>query len=168
MPQTQLIALAKIADAAVRAEAQTGVPAELTAAQCCLESGYLKHAPGNNAFGMKFVASRHKKFRELMTTEVENGVKVRKSQKFAVFDSLEEGFLDHNWLISHAKAYAEAWARYQADRNLVPLVQGIAKKYATDPKYADKVLSIIAKPEFSCALAAARVSLTKPSEATRS
>lgn len=145
----------------MRSESQTGVPAELTAAQCCLESGYLKHAPGNNAFGMKFVASRHKQFRELMTTEVEKGVKVRKSQKFAVFDSLEDAFLDHNRLITNPKkAYAEAWARYQQDRNLVPLVKGVAAKYATDPEYANKILAIIAKPEFGCALQAARALLT--------
>lgn len=160
MPQQRLIALAKIADAAVRAEAQSGVPAELTAAQCCLESGYLKHAPGNNAFGMKYVKARHTKFRELMTTEVEKGVPVRKTQMFAVYDSLEEGFLDHDRLISTGKPYAEAWARYRQDRNFVPFVRAIAKRYATDPAYADKLFNIIAKPEFSCALTAARANLT--------
>ena len=45
--------ITQIADAAVAAEAATGCPAELMAAQCILESGWLSFAPQNNCFGIK-------------------------------------------------------------------------------------------------------------------
>ena len=39
--------------AAVVTEKATGCPAELLVAQCAVESGWLQHAPGNNALGYK-------------------------------------------------------------------------------------------------------------------
>lgn len=134
----QKAALTDIARAAVRVEAETGVPAELTTAQCCLESGFLKHSPGNNPFGMK-KRPRHTKQQVLMTTEVRDGVAKRLPQTFAAFDSLEDAFRDYAWLISCTDVYANAWKQYQADRKVLYLITGVAKKYATDPKYGEKV-----------------------------
>src|SRR5947208_2405336 len=54
MLDTQKTNLRLIAQAAVASERSTGCPAELQAAQCILETGWLKHAPGNNCFGIKF------------------------------------------------------------------------------------------------------------------
>src|SRR5437762_5869262 len=53
MLETQKTSLRLIAEAAVTSERSTGCPAELPAAQCILETGWLKHAPGNNCFGIK-------------------------------------------------------------------------------------------------------------------
>src|SRR5438477_8715451 len=53
MLETQKANLRLIAEAAVASERSTGCPAELQAAQCILETGWLKHAPGNNCFGIK-------------------------------------------------------------------------------------------------------------------
>src|SRR5215469_1251488 len=53
MLETQKTNLRLIAEAAVVSERSTGCPAELQAAQCILETGWLKHAPGNNCFGIK-------------------------------------------------------------------------------------------------------------------
>ncbi len=46
-------ALIQIAEAAVESERATGVPAEISAAQAILESGWLAKAPLNNCFGIK-------------------------------------------------------------------------------------------------------------------
>src|SRR5579872_7370119 len=53
MIDTQRTKLRQIAQAAVASERATGCPAELQAAQCILETGWLSHAPGNNCFGIK-------------------------------------------------------------------------------------------------------------------
>ena len=53
MLETQKNNLWLIAQAAVAAEKATHCPAELQAAQCILETGWLAHAPGNNCFGIK-------------------------------------------------------------------------------------------------------------------
>lgn len=52
-PQTTPLNIAAIAEASVRAEALCSIPAELIAAQCAIESGWLKYAPHNNCFGIK-------------------------------------------------------------------------------------------------------------------
>src|SRR6478672_2840811 len=56
MSETQRTNLGRIAEAAVASEQSTGCPAELQAAQCILETGWLNHAPGNNCFGIKSYA----------------------------------------------------------------------------------------------------------------
>ena len=53
MTPDQLAALRRIAEAAVAAERETGCPAEISAAQCIVESAWLQVAPGNNCFGVK-------------------------------------------------------------------------------------------------------------------
>ena len=52
MTPEQFAALRKIAEAAVAAERETGCPAEISTAQCIVESAWLQVAPGNNAFGL--------------------------------------------------------------------------------------------------------------------
>jgi flagellum-specific peptidoglycan hydrolase FlgJ len=49
----QEAALSQIVAAAVASERATGLPAELSAAQCIFESGWLSRMPGNNCFGIK-------------------------------------------------------------------------------------------------------------------
>ncbi len=53
MTPEQSAALRRIAQAAVAAERETACPAEISAAQCIVESAWLQVAPGNNCFGIK-------------------------------------------------------------------------------------------------------------------
>lgn len=152
---TKLEALAQIAPAAVRSEKFTGCPAVLTVAQCALESGWLKHAPGNNCFGIK-KAERHTATQTLLTTEFEDGKPVKIPQQFAAYDSLEDCFCDHGKLLTTRPVYAAAWERYRKDGDIERLVYGIASRYATDPAYASKVLRIMRDPDVSAAIQAAR------------
>lgn len=152
---TKLEALARIAPAAVRSERFTACPAGLTVAQCALESAWLKHAPGNNCFGIK-AAARHTATQTLMTTEFEDGKPVKIPQKFAAYDSLEDCFRDHGRLLTTRPIYATAWERYQKDGDVERLVYGIAARYATDPAYASKVLRIMRDPDVTTAIQKAR------------
>ena len=79
--------LEQIAAAAVASERTTGCPAELTAAQAILESGWLAHAPRFNCFGIKW-RPRHTTSQVLMTTEYIDGKPIRKQETFAAFSSL--------------------------------------------------------------------------------
>lgn len=148
-------AIRQIAEAAVESERRTGLPAELTAAQCILESGWLSHSPGNNCFGIKF-ASRHKDSQLLLTTEYRNGTPVKEFHRFAKFATLGDCFADHAQLITTKVAYAKPWAQYQLDRDLTALIKGIAPKYATDPNYASKVLAMVQRSDLSKAIGEAR------------
>src|SRR6476660_7388079 len=66
MSETKKNNLWLIAQAAVASENATACPAELQAAQCILETGWLKHAPGNNCFGIK--SYQGESGRQLLTT----------------------------------------------------------------------------------------------------
>jgi flagellum-specific peptidoglycan hydrolase FlgJ len=181
MTPERLQAIAKIAEAAVCAEAKSGVPAELTAAQCILESGWLKSAPGNNPFGIK-ATDRHAEIQVLTTTEVFKSetallswirgrsvrqlierlpsqpgeIRVRVKDAFAKYATLADAFEDHQRLIKNGRPYAKAWAGYQIDRDLVKFVRAIAPIYATDPAYAGKLERIISTPELAAAIAEQR------------
>ncbi len=151
----QRSALLRIAEAAVACERATGLPAELSAAQAALESGWLKHAPGNNCFGIK-CSARHASSQTLMTTEYEDGKACRVPQEFAAFATLAECFEDHARLITEKPAYAKPWAEYRKAGDLERLVRGIAPVYATDPAYANQVMRVIRMPELRAAVAEAR------------
>lgn len=182
--EAQKQALKKIGAAAVTTERMVGVPAELLTAQCILESGWLKHAPGNNCFGIKyysgatgrhllrtkewfsfkqldkFMAMNDGREAELITPIEERGGRRLYAVKdwFATFPSLAACFTKRALLFDAGryKTHADAW---RADRDIERLVRGIGPIYATDPGYADAVLRVIRMPEVVTALAAARAPL---------
>jgi len=73
------------------------------------------------------------------------------------FEDLAGCFEKHAELITSGAPYAAAWAQYQASRNLVDLINGIAPVYATDPAYAGKVARILSMDEVQAALKFFRV-----------
>jgi flagellar protein FlgJ len=147
--------LRQIAAAAVESERATGCPAELQAAQCILESGWLQHAPGNNPFGIK-KADRHSAGQVLTTTEIVRGQAVRCQCEFAVFPSLAEAFIDHAQLITTGRPYRSAWEEFRANGSFESLVRRVAAAYATDPDYARKVLVVAARDDVRDAISRAR------------
>jgi len=155
MTPDQKAALTKIATAAVDNELMTGVPAELTACQAILETGWLKHAPGNNCFGIK-ASARHTFTQQLMTTEHIDGQDVTEPQTFAAYDSLQDCFRDHDWTIKTVPAYRKAWTAYQTDRDLNAFILGVAKVWATDPQYGAKLMALAGSENVKSAIAVAR------------
>lgn len=139
-PQQQ-DALQKIATASVECERRTGVPAEITAAQAILESGWLKSAPGNNCFGIKANSKGAAGSQSCTTTEFIGGEAKRLTQDFATYNTLADCFADHARLIQ-CGVYEKAWLNYQRTHDLDGYIRDIAEHYATDPTYATKISSI--------------------------
>lgn len=115
------------------------IPWEVTISQAWLESNWWKSllsAKYNNFFWIKSFSSTDK-YVTLMTTEEENGQKVRKPAKFKVFDSIEDSFEWHAKFLKNNKRYSNAF-NYSDDPTRFAIE--IAKAwYATDSNYASKI-----------------------------
>jgi flagellum-specific peptidoglycan hydrolase FlgJ len=151
------IAAEKIAEASVKCERETGCPAELSAAQAALESGWLQSAPGNNCFGIKDT-DRYPGAQYKFTKELLNGEWKILKLTFEVYPTLADCFIDHARLVtSETNCYAEAWRRYRLDHDLDAYIDGVAKHYATDDGYAEKVKEAAHGRRIAEAIAAERV-----------
>lgn len=127
--------------AAARASSQSsGLPPEITVAQAALESAHGQSRlsrEGNNYFGIK--AKNGQPSVEMRTWEVVNGKRIEIRARFAKFASMEECFAARDHMILTLPCYAEARA-CAADPEA--FVRALAKKWATDPEYAEKVLRL--------------------------
>jgi flagellar protein FlgJ len=182
MLESQKTSLHLIAQAAVASERSTGCPAELQAAQCILETGWLKHAPGNNCFGIKYYdgaggrqllrthewlteadAARFLALGEGRTAvPAEPPAHDARGRKlyivedvFATFATLGDCFAYRAAIFSIGR-FAPFAAAFKGGGSLEELVRGIAPIYATDPAYADHVLALIANADVRAAIAAER------------
>ena len=151
---------------AKQAEAKLGVPALFALAQSALESGWGKHAPNNMLFGIKVGSAKDfggwKGDKQLITTteygstanlqfpyiypdfpiQTPSGKwEYRIKDYFRAYPTPLHAFLDWGGLLSKASRYAIAM------RNAVDpyrFADEVAKAgYATDPRYASKVKSIM-------------------------
>ena len=128
-------------NAALRIEAETGVPAYLSLSQAALESGFGTKAPGNNFFGIKGTGPAGTQL--LWTTEVINGREVRVQDYFRVYNSAEEAFRDHAELISQNPSYRKVMdAAKTGDAKKVAQAIGLSG-YASDPSYGQKIFRLI-------------------------
>jgi hypothetical protein len=105
MTPAQLEALGRIAEAAVAAERETGCPAEVSAAQCIVESAWLQVAPGNNCFGIKATDDG---CQYCLTKEYLNGEWTSQKLAFATYPTLATGFAAHAKMLQ-CGVYALAW-----------------------------------------------------------
>lgn len=132
------------ATAAARASsAASGLPPEITVAQAALESRFGQSRlsrEAHNYFGIK--ARNGQLSIEMRTWEVVNGKRIEIRAKFARFGSMQECFEARDRMILSLPCYAEARACV-ADPEA--FVRGLAKRWATDPQYAEKVLRIAAE-----------------------
>lgn len=113
-----------------------GVPASITLAQGLLESGAGRStlaAEGNNHFGIKC----HKEWTGNSMLRNDDAP----DECFRVYDSPEESFRDHS-LFLRRQRYASLFDLPLTD--YVGWARGLKKcGYATDPNYADRLISII-------------------------
>lgn len=118
----------------------TGIPASFTIAQAALESSWGSRAPGNNLFGIKADTSWHGPTVPITTHEVVKGESVQVVAAFRAYPTLADSLADHAQFFLQNQRYrrcflekgGEGWARAVATAG-----------YATDPGYADKLISII-------------------------
>ena len=130
----------KIAAGAVETQKKYGVLASLTIAQAILETGWGKYSVGNNVFGIKASPSWTGGTVTCATGEVYDGQAVAVSGTFRAYVSVADSIADHAKLFENNDCYhnligctdfRQACHNVQADG------------YATDPEYADKLISII-------------------------
>ena len=136
MTKEEFIAAATAA--AQASSATSGFPPGVAVAQAVLESASgssVLAKAANNYFGIK--ARTGGEAIELPTLEYVDGTPVRIPAKFAKYASMAECFADRDRMIASLPAYGEARA---AAADPEAFVRALARHWATDPSYAEKVL----------------------------
>lgn len=141
--------------AANAAAAQSGVPARLILGQAALESGWGKReirqpdgSTSYNLFGIKAGASWKGKVVNVLTTEYVDGVPQKVTQPFRAYDSYEESFADYARLLGNSPRYESV----THSRNEIEAARRIQDAgYATDPRYAEKLINIMSQLRASIA-----------------
>lgn len=135
---------------ATEASAATGVPAQFLVAHAALESGWgkseIKQADGSpsyNLFGIKAGKSWQGATAEVQTTEYVNGVAQSAREKFRVYSSYAESFRDYANLLGNNSRFSRVLGQQDGTQFALSLQQS---GYATDPRYAEKLSSIISGP----------------------
>lgn len=134
--------------AALAAEADTGIPAAFMIAQAAHETGWgqreIRQADGssaNNLFGIKAGSGWKGAVAEVTTTEFVDGQPRKLTQRFRAYASAAESFRDYARLMKDNGRYAQVLA---SGGNAERFAQGLqAAGYATDPAYADKLGRVI-------------------------
>ncbi|NYT61966.1 flagellar assembly peptidoglycan hydrolase FlgJ [Alcaligenaceae bacterium] len=139
--------VSKMSNAASLAANESGVPAKLILSQAALESGWGRReimredgTTSHNLFGIKASPNWKGKVVNVMTTEFEGGVERKVKQPFRAYDSYAESFADYARLIGQNKRYSDVVAAPSAE---VAAHRIQAAGYATDPAYAEKLISIM-------------------------
>ncbi|HXZ26408.1 MAG TPA: glucosaminidase domain-containing protein [Terriglobales bacterium] len=138
MTRSEFIATATAA--AQAASAVSGFPPGVTVAQAALESAWGQSQLArlaHNYFGIK--AHGDLPWIELPTTEVQGGAAVKMRAYFARYESIEACFADRDRLLARLAVYAEARA---AARDPEAFLRALARHWATDPDYAQKLLTL--------------------------
>lgn len=133
---------------AMQASRTTGLPPHLMLGQAALESGWGKReilmpdgSNSYNLFGIKAGSGWNGKVAETMTTEYENGVANKQVEKFRAYGSYTEAFEDYSRMLSSNPRYASVM---QQGGDTIGMARALQDSgYATDPKYADKLVSVI-------------------------
>ena len=133
---------------AMQASQASGVPPQLMLGQAALESGWGKReihmADGSNSFnlfGIKANAGWRGKVAEVMTTEYSNGVAHKQVEKFRAYSSYAEAFKDYAGMMSSNPRYANVLQQAGSPSGMAQALQ--KSGYATDPKYAEKLVSVM-------------------------
>ncbi|TVP45457.1 MAG: flagellar assembly peptidoglycan hydrolase FlgJ [Halomonas sp.] len=137
----------KLSAPAQAASASTGVPAELILAQAALETGWGRHEiaarnghNSHNLFGIKAGSHWQGQTTDIVTHEYINGRRTQVVDTFRVYDSFEHAFTDYANLIGNNPRYAGVVQAPNAEQAARELQRG---GYATDPRYADKLVSVM-------------------------
>lgn len=141
---------------AVEASRATGIPPQFLVAQSALESGWgkneIRKADGTssyNLFGIKAGPGWTGDSVAVMTTEYVDGKPQQVVENFRAYSSYAEAFRDYAGLLRNSSRYGGVIGT-QDGTEFARRLQ--AAGYATDPKYAEKLASIINGPTLRQAL----------------
>jgi flagellar protein FlgJ len=132
---------------AEQAARELGVDPNALLAQAALETGWGRAVPCNaqgecsfNLFGIKAGSQWSGATVNVPTLEFEDGIPVRKVERFRAYDSPADSFRDYAALIRDSSRYASArGAGDNVEAFATALQQG---GYATDPHYAQKIAAV--------------------------
>ena len=133
--------------AARQSSAQSNLHAGVTVAQAALESAWGESRlaqKANNYFGIKTRGDQL--FIAIPTTECEAGETKKLTARFARYRSMAECFAARDAIILVVPCYAEA--RGHA-REPLAFIHSLAKHWATDPAYAEKLERIYLQHGFA-------------------
>ena len=131
---------------AAAAAARLGVEPEVLLAQAALETGWGRHIVGsagassNNLFNIKAGRDWPGATVRRAALEYRDGVAVREMATFRAYDSLAESFADYVAFLQASPRYARALANAADGAAYLRELQDAG--YATDPRYADKVIGV--------------------------
>ncbi|TDN59453.1 flagellar assembly peptidoglycan hydrolase FlgJ [Scandinavium goeteborgense] len=127
----------------------SGLHPQLILAQAALESGWGRReipaadgSPSHNLFGIKASGDWQGKTTEITTTEYIDGVKRKVKAAFRVYDSYEHALADYAKLLTKNPRYSQVAQSGTPEQGAKALQAG---GYATDPAYAQKLITIIQK-----------------------
>lgn len=136
---------------AKKIEKQYGVPWQVCAAQACLETGFGKHAPGLNFFGIKG------KGQILETKEEIDGQMVKIKDGFRAYKSILDSFNDYGSLLKRkywnkecfsgekVSIYAKGGAKESPTKFLEAIMKPPPPQYGTDSGYVEKAVNVAKK-----------------------
>jgi type VI secretion system secreted protein VgrG len=127
--------------AALQSSQQSGMPALVTVAQAALESNWGKSKlsqEANNYFGIK-AHGKHDRV-QMSTHECQHGSSVVVEAQFAKYLSLEECIQCRDQILLRGASYAAA---RQALGDEQGFIREMAKHWATDPHYAEKLQTML-------------------------
>lgn len=139
---------------AEQAAEKLGVNPKVILAQAALESGWGKHVIQNfdgsssfNLFGIKAGSDWQGSTATVQTLEYENGIAEKQTASFRSYASLADAFEDYVNFLTQSPRYEQALEQAADEQQYVRGLQ--EGGYATDPKYAEKILSILSRDEFA-------------------
>lgn len=141
---------------AVEASRSTGIPPQFLIAQSALESGWGKRqmlkedgSSAHNLFGIKAGSGWQGETVDVATTEYVDGEPRQVVEKFRAYASYAEAFNDYAALLRSSSRYGGVIGTQDGTEFARRLQEA---GYATDPKYAEKLASIINGPTLRQAL----------------
>jgi len=130
------------------------VDPKVLVAQSALETGWGKKvistADGSssyNLFGIKAGDNWHGRSAGVNTLEYRDGVAAMERASFRAYDSVGEAFRDYANLLKDSPRYQPALAAGGDDQKFLDGLQQAG--YATDPRYADKIMRIVEGGNFT-------------------
>ncbi len=147
-PQTPADFVQAVLPYAKAAAQKIGVSPAVLIAQAALESGWGKHLPrfpdgasSHNLFGIKAGAGWQGQSVNRSTVEFQGGVTVREKTAFRAYRNIAASFHDYAQLISQHPRYHKALEKAGNPQAYLAALQQAG--YATDPRYADKITTIL-------------------------
>ena len=139
--------IAQLAQPAKIASEQSGIPHHLILAQAALESGWGQRQiltrdgkPSYNVFGIKASGNWQGETTDIMTTEYDHGEAKKVRASFRVYGSYLEAITDYVKLLTNNPRYAAVSSAQTAEQGAHALQEA---GYATDPRYAQKLVGMI-------------------------